>query len=720
MAEARAQPANLAPQPRIERESSRVTRAPHTAQTLLSAAAAGDLERLQGLLVAGADVHQREPEGIGDPRWGLSARQAAPLGGFSALGMALAGGHATCARALVAAGAKLDPRNESDQLALEYVSADVSGETREAVGLKKAKLPQASDKVRMVVAMRNLFRAVRARDIELLRAVAKQRPLLNSRGPGERQNPMELAARIGDRDMVRALLDVGADVDLGVEHSPLGTAARHGHRDIVRLLIDAGADLNAMSGDPMSERKRTALVEAADTGHLEIVRDLLAAARERGVKLIRKGDAAGYAAARGHAEIVELLDTTGQARARATKIVAAERASSLVDLLDTKNIAGADALIRSIDEPTSATEALGIAVLFKAWRYVAPLLEKGADPNVRRYPVDDSPLHDAARAEPVTDDVVAAVRALVKAGAELESLGSSGMTPLARANMQLRALLLELGADASAPKRQRLEQEKARRAREKDLLAKQRPSNPKPRSTTTVTIAATESLSERGSALANKWVELAGGRWEFDEYVIGRTVLVVSKRRSILRSVFTASRERLADDGIAAVMLGFELDAGTTFTVQPLGASEGQRWLASQRERWADVLADDNETLWEAARKAGPVERKPPPGRLQASVALFRGPSWKLPALIQFGGWNAAPPPEAMSSVLAHWTKKHAASVTHIGSDTLQLELADPPDTVKDIAFAARDFYCFCAEGINTPSDLADTVAQDRWDFWWD
>ena len=47
-------------------------------------------------------------------------------------------------------------------------------------------------------------------------------------------------------DIVRMLLDAGADLNLGNE-TPLYIAAGNGHIDIIQILIDAGADLNSVN-----------------------------------------------------------------------------------------------------------------------------------------------------------------------------------------------------------------------------------------------------------------------------------------------------------------------------------------------------------------------------------------------------------------------------------------------------------------------------------------
>jgi ankyrin repeat protein len=83
------------------------------------------------------------------------------------------------------------------------------------------------------------------------------------------------AARRGALDDARALLtaDEAPPVDAPDDRNAraLYLAARGGHEEVVRLLLEHGADIDARNNQP----GKTALVGAAEKGHEGVVRTLL-------------------------------------------------------------------------------------------------------------------------------------------------------------------------------------------------------------------------------------------------------------------------------------------------------------------------------------------------------------------------------------------------------------------------------------------------------------
>ncbi len=84
---------------------------------------------------------------------------------------------------------------------------------------------------------------------------------------------MVSAARSGREPILRMSLQLGADVDVrdGNRRTPLYEAAKYGQLEIVRLLVERGADLHAARDHP----EMTPLHVAAEYGQLEAVRFLL-------------------------------------------------------------------------------------------------------------------------------------------------------------------------------------------------------------------------------------------------------------------------------------------------------------------------------------------------------------------------------------------------------------------------------------------------------------
>ena len=119
------------------------------------------------------------------------------------------------------------------------------------------------------------------------------------------ERDLTLAAEKGDTDQVLALLDQGADVDASRSYrTALMWAALYGHADTVRALLKRGAKINphivydwdsfhmaVLGGNPQivdlflkqgadvntkdPEHEITALIYAAESGYLEVVRLLL-------------------------------------------------------------------------------------------------------------------------------------------------------------------------------------------------------------------------------------------------------------------------------------------------------------------------------------------------------------------------------------------------------------------------------------------------------------
>lgn len=99
------------------------------------------------------------------------------------------------------------------------------------------------------------------------------------------------AAEAGHRYTVELLLDRGANIEsrsiCGSESTALWEAAKAGHRDVVKALLDRGANIESQS---LCDLRSTALLEAAKAGHRDVVELLL----ERGAKITYRDDVYPY------------------------------------------------------------------------------------------------------------------------------------------------------------------------------------------------------------------------------------------------------------------------------------------------------------------------------------------------------------------------------------------------------------------------------------------
>jgi ankyrin repeat protein len=98
---------------------------------------------------------------------------------------------------------------------------------------------------------------------------------VNAQGEKYGRTALHLAAMNGHLEIVKLLLEHGADVNAktkeGYGYTALHSAASNGHLEIVKLLLEHGADVNAKT----KYGGYTALHSATMNGHLEIVKLLL-------------------------------------------------------------------------------------------------------------------------------------------------------------------------------------------------------------------------------------------------------------------------------------------------------------------------------------------------------------------------------------------------------------------------------------------------------------
>lgn len=265
--------------------------------------------------------------------------------------------------------------------------------------------------------------------------------------PLEFGSPLIEAAATGDLEMLRDLIDAGADVNESVispePRTALNAAARHGHLAAVKILLDAGAEV-----DKVARGDATALIDAARGGHVDVVELLI----ERGAVVdhtVRGDGTALIAAARNAREdVVRLLLENGAdpdrgVRGEGSPLAAASRSGS-AESVALLIAAGADANIMVKGDAGAMMQA--------AARDDVALLEQlaaaGADLN-HWTPGDGTPLIAAARR-----GKLAAAQWLLDNGADVNLAARGDGNPLilaaANGHLDLVRLLLDRGANIDA------------------------------------------------------------------------------------------------------------------------------------------------------------------------------------------------------------------------------------------------------------------------------
>jgi ankyrin repeat protein len=116
---------------------------------------------------------------------------------------------------------------------------------------------------------------------------------------------LHCTARVGDVELVQALLDAGADqhlIDTIFYYTPLHFAALNGHAQVIDLLCSSGAHINTQD-----KNRQTAMHHAATKGHYAACQALIAHGASSTITDRFGKMAIDYARARGYDAIVELL-----------------------------------------------------------------------------------------------------------------------------------------------------------------------------------------------------------------------------------------------------------------------------------------------------------------------------------------------------------------------------------------------------------------------------
>ncbi len=97
--------------------------------------------------------------------------------------------------------------------------------------------------------------------------------------------------------------------------------------------------------------------------------------------------------------------------------------------------------------------------------------------------------------------------------------------------------------------------------------------------------------------------------------------------------------------------------------------------------------------------------------------------AWSLPAVFDFGGFNACPQSQTHAAFFQRWENRYGARLLGIGHDWLEVEVERPPASAREALQLALEHRRYCSgDGQELPLEevAGGLLTANRWFFWWD
>nr|XP_056713374.1 ankyrin repeat domain-containing protein 17 [Euleptes europaea] len=402
-------------------------------RSLAEACSEGDVNAVRKLLIEGRSVNEHTEEGESLLCLACSAgyyelaqvllamhanvEDRGLKGDVTPLMAAANGGHVQIVKLLLAHGAEVNAQSSTGNTALTHACAGGHVDIVKALLESGASVEDHNENGHTP-----LMEAGSAGHVAVARVLLENGAGINTHSNEFKESALTLACYKGHLEMVRFLLEAGADQEHKTDemHTALMEACMDGHVEVARLLLDSGAQVN-MPADSFE----SPLTLVACGGHVELAALLI----ERGANLEEVNDE-GYtplmeAAREGHEEMVALLLGQGasinvQTEETQETALTLSCCGGFLEVTDFLFRAGAD-LELGCSTPLMEAAQEGHLELVKY------LLAAGANVHATTATGDTALTYACENGHTDVADV------LLQAGADLEHESEGGRTPLMKA-----------------------------------------------------------------------------------------------------------------------------------------------------------------------------------------------------------------------------------------------------------------------------------------------